>query len=503
MLLSLKISDFRGIAEFHAEPNGKSLTLRGPNGAGKSSAIDALWWALGGALDGETVRNGAERAEVEVRFGEYLVTRKQTRGKRPSLTVKSADGKASFASPTALLAGFAAAIERRTFSALPTKEQAAILRKLAPGLDVSDLDAEREKVYAERTEINRAAAQYQAQADGVTVPPDVEVPAERSAAEIAGRLADAVEARQKRAATLDAGKAHAERIEARKRELDALRAQQEAAAELPAKARAQIEAQREAREALEAAAAEVARLEALLATARAAYAAQTRIVDRLPEIDLAEAEAAPARLADEIAEKSAALAADEAALAVAREAFAALPNPDPEAIRAELATVEAHNAEARRLAAAHAEHVRATKQRADLAAEATRRKAASAALTARIDAIDEEKAARTAAAKLPITGLALSGDAVTLDDGTHGPVEIAALNTATRIRLDVAIGAALGHRIVAVRDASMLDGAGRAALEAFAHEHGVQLISEIVSDGKQLEAVIEDGGNEEAQPDLF
>ena len=47
------------------------------------------------------------------------------------------------------------------------------------------------------------------------------------------------------------------------------------------------------------------------------------------------------------------------------------------------------------------------------------------------------------------------------------------------------------------------NGAGRAALEAFAHEHGVQLISEIVSDGKQLEAVIEDGGNEEAQPDLF
>ena len=91
---------------------------------------------------------------------------------------------------------------------------------------------------------------------------------------------------------------------------------------------------------------------------------------------------------------------------------------------------------------------------------------------------------------------------MTLDDGTHGPVEIAALNTATRIRLDVAIGAALGHRIVAVRDASMLDGAGRAALEAFAHEHGVQLISEIVSDGKQLEAVIEER-DESAQPVLL
>src|SRR3990167_651060 len=151
MIIKFAIRNFRGIVELTATPDGRSLTLRGKNGAGKSSAIDALWWGLGGILDGEVVHNGADGATTEIRFGDYLVKRSQIKGKRPSLTVKSADGKQTFNSPTALLEGFRAAISRRTFSALPPKERADVLRRLAPGLDVSDLDAKRAKHYEQRT----------------------------------------------------------------------------------------------------------------------------------------------------------------------------------------------------------------------------------------------------------------------------------------------------------------------------------------------------------------
>src|SRR3990167_8771450 len=101
MIIRFSIQNFRGIVELAAAPGGHSLTLRGQNGAGKSSAIDALWWGLGGILDGEVVRNGSESAATEIKFAEYLVTRRQARGKRPTLTVKSVDGKQTYNSPTA------------------------------------------------------------------------------------------------------------------------------------------------------------------------------------------------------------------------------------------------------------------------------------------------------------------------------------------------------------------------------------------------------------------
>jgi hypothetical protein len=169
-LIRFSIKNFKGIVSFDAEPNGKSVTLRGANASGKSCCINALYWGLGGNLEGEVVNHGAEKAETEIRFDDYLITRKQKKGKRAELVVKSADGKASFNSPATLLAGFIGAIERRTFSSRPEKERQEIIRKLAPGLDVSDLEKEYARLYDERTGVNREAKMLHAQADGITVP---------------------------------------------------------------------------------------------------------------------------------------------------------------------------------------------------------------------------------------------------------------------------------------------------------------------------------------------
>lgn len=447
-LINLSISNFRGIVEFDAAPNGKSVTLKGRNGAGKSSAIDALFWALGGQLEGEVVRNGAEAAEVEVRFDDYLVRRRQTKGKKPTLDVRSADGKAKFSSPTALLSGFVGAIERRTFSAKPAKERTAVLRQLAPGLDCSDLDGQRLAAYDERTDINREAKALRAQAEGVVVPAAPAVIGEERP------IVDVVDVAA---------------IAAKKGDVEKVRAEN-----------ARIRAE----------AAGLAKVVERCAAQRDEVAAQVEAARRA----LADAEEKHRQWVQQHRASSA-----DAEAAASR--VAALVDPDTSAIDAEIAAAREQNAAARRATEEHNRAVRAAQQqaaevkraaaeRARLEHQASAHEAAAKKLTERLEAIDKEKAARLAAANLPIAGIGLAGDTVTFDDGDTGPVEIEALNTATRIRLDVAIAAALGNRVIAVRDASLLDAEQRAALERFATERGVQLLAEVVASGEPLTAEI-------------
>jgi len=429
-LLRFTIKNFRGLAELEAAPNGKSVTLRGRNGSGKTSAIDALWWGLGGALEGEVVRNGAAAARVEIELDGYRITRSQTRGKRPTLTVASADGKAKYSSPTALLSGFVGALERRAFSSRTAKDRAAVLRQLAPGLDCGDLDAERGRVYEERTGVNRDARTLRAQAEGVVVPPMPEGATreeqEIDVAAIAGRKAE-VE-RQRAANEKQRERARAGRLQAKQAQADVDALHRE--------------------------------IEAMMERHKAAQERADRIAD--------------------LAQK------DEAAAA-------ALVDPDATAIDADIAAAREHN---RRVAAARRmveDRARAQAERERLDKQAAQREEAVFRLTERIQAIDAEKASRLAAASLPIPGIALAGEVVTFDDGRAGPVELEALNTASRTRLDIAIAAALGHRLIAVRDASLLDDESRADVAAFAAERGVQLLAEVVSSGESLTAEIVEG----------
>jgi hypothetical protein len=172
--MEFSISGARGVVAFAAKPDGQSFDLVGDNGTGKTSVIDDLWWGLGGSLDGEIVNNAATEAATEILFADYRVTRKKAKGKDARLVVTSADGKAKFASPTALLAGFRDAIGRLTFSTMPAKQRADVIRKLAPGLDCSDLDGRRLKEYDDRTAIGRVGESLKGQLDGVIVPPETE-----------------------------------------------------------------------------------------------------------------------------------------------------------------------------------------------------------------------------------------------------------------------------------------------------------------------------------------
>ena len=442
MLLEFQIINYKGIVRLAATPNGRSLTLTGANGAGKSSAIEALYWALGGEAEGDPLRLGADEMGVTMRWndtgGELFITRTKKRGKKPALTVRDverpgAPKRAAYASPTALLERFRQAIGRNAFSQLPEKERVNLVRRIAPGLDVSDLEAERGRVYAERTQIGREAEELAAQAIGVVVPEVLaDVGPERDLAIIAGRKVE---------------------IE---------------------RARGQNEIQRAA-----------ARRLAREATAASKVAMSANDLVEVARNSLRDFEAqAEQRERERI---TAQLAADEAATEADM-----LVDPDPSDVDSEIAAARAHNQRVRAVEQRRAERARAEAERAKLAERAAARSRAYGDANAEIKAIDEERTARIAGARCPIPGLALTADGVVYP-GRNGPVPVPQLSTGERIALDVAIAAALELRVIPVPGWADLDREHRARIDAQAEKRGVQLLRELTTPDGPLEAVIEEG----------
>ena len=49
-ILSLKVSNIRGINKINLEPNGKNIVVYGPNGTGKSAIVDSIDFLLTGKI---------------------------------------------------------------------------------------------------------------------------------------------------------------------------------------------------------------------------------------------------------------------------------------------------------------------------------------------------------------------------------------------------------------------------------------------------------------------
>jgi hypothetical protein len=183
--------DFKRLSEVRVETGGHRnlLLIAGKNTAGKSSLMDALTVALGGkdALPPDPVRRGADKAVVTVELdgGRYTITRTVTgRGKdlKTSLRVVGPDGVIS--APQTWLDGIVAGrfLDPVAFLALPADRQRQALLALV-GVDVAAIDAERKRVYDERTAVNRDIKAALARRAAIGKPPP-EVPLGRPPAEI-------------------------------------------------------------------------------------------------------------------------------------------------------------------------------------------------------------------------------------------------------------------------------------------------------------------------------
>lgn len=163
-IISLRAENVKRLSAIEITPDGQPLvTVGGMNGAGKSSVLDAIQYACAGkaAMPEAPIRAGADRATILMRTQDYVIERRITPG-GSTVTVRASDGS-PLKSPQAVLDSLCAdiAFDPLAFLRMKPKDQVAALAGLA-GIDLAQHDAERQRIFAERTAANRAADDHAA-----------------------------------------------------------------------------------------------------------------------------------------------------------------------------------------------------------------------------------------------------------------------------------------------------------------------------------------------------
>jgi DNA repair exonuclease SbcCD ATPase subunit len=176
----------------------------------------------------------------------------------------------------------------------------------------------------------------------------------------------------------------------------------------------------------------------------------------------------------------------EASNLLAKECEDRLANAEPLPDPKDAAAIKAKLEEAKRINAA----VEQARRRELLIAEAAELERDAEALTAKIDARNEEKRAAIAAAKMPVEGLGFGEDCVTFNG-----VPFNQASDAEQLRASIAIAMAANPRlkVVLVRDGSLLDRKSMQLLAEMADAHGCQVWVECVNDTGEVGIVMEDG----------
>ncbi len=204
------------VVEIVPKKDASMVVIGGENDAGKSSCLDAIEMALGGKRHhpAEPLRRGAKHGRVVLDLGDILVTRTFEKSGSTALVVESKAGK-TYPSPQAMLDKLYGELtfDPLEFERLEPKQQAEVLRRLL-GLDFSDLDKLREKLYEERRLENKTAEMLAASLAGLEQfddAPEAEISVQALSAELA-----AVEelAKAARRAGLEAATASSEHLRA-------------------------------------------------------------------------------------------------------------------------------------------------------------------------------------------------------------------------------------------------------------------------------------------------
>lgn len=183
----LKASNVKRLSAVEITPEGEMVIVGGDNGNGKSSVLDSIAMALGGKklIPPMPLRIGETEASVEVTIDGTqgpLTIRRTFKGpgdgtvSSPSTleVFEKRNGRvARLSSPQAVLDAMIGSIafDPLEFSRLKPAAQAEKLRELM-GLDTSELDAEIERLFKERQDLNRELKIAQARADEAETFPD-------------------------------------------------------------------------------------------------------------------------------------------------------------------------------------------------------------------------------------------------------------------------------------------------------------------------------------------
>ncbi len=156
-VMRLTATNFKKLVLVEITPKGAIVKVKGENGAGKSAVLDALFAAIGGANASPDVpiRKGQDKAEVEVDLGTIIVRRRWS-ASGTSLEI-TWNGEA-VKQPQSLLDEFVkkAALDPGKFLALDERAKKDILKGIVDlGIDLEAHEAKREKIFEERTDVNR------------------------------------------------------------------------------------------------------------------------------------------------------------------------------------------------------------------------------------------------------------------------------------------------------------------------------------------------------------
>lgn len=172
-IMDLRVENIGKIKLFELKPEGESVVIGGRNGQGKSTVLMAIEMLLEGkgAFPDVPVREGADSGFIAATLeGGFIVERKVAPDGKTTLVVKNTDG-AKYSSPQSLLDSFRGHnfLDPLKFCALSPKQQMEQLRELV-GLDFTELDAERQRIYAERTDVNRGINTLKATLEQYSIP---------------------------------------------------------------------------------------------------------------------------------------------------------------------------------------------------------------------------------------------------------------------------------------------------------------------------------------------
>jgi len=163
-IVRLQSENVKRIKAIEVTPDGSAVIVRGKNSQGKSSLLDSIEYVFGGKRTHpkKVIRAGEEQAKVVVDLGDMIVERKWTADDKSQLVVSSKDG-ARYQSPQKMLDDLIGKLsfDPLGFMRMDPRQQADTIRELV-GLDFTDLDAQRDKHFSERTVANREVGRIQA-----------------------------------------------------------------------------------------------------------------------------------------------------------------------------------------------------------------------------------------------------------------------------------------------------------------------------------------------------
>ena len=431
-ITTLTVKDFKRVRDVTITPDADRalILIGGKNGAGKSSTLDALSAAFGGkrAVPSDPVRHGADSAEVVVELDGELTIRRVIQPDGES-TLEIRDKMGARRAPQQIVDGLISGrfLDPLQFLSLPAKEQRAQLMRMIPDAKrIADLDEKRERAFDKRTDVGRDLGKAEGELARLPV---VEVGTPIDVGELA---------------------AETKRFAEQEKQLGEIRRERE-------------QAERTAREHD----ADRARVDAEIEQLKARLAGLIDQSERLGarSAELRSLEAETAKRVD-----AATIAWDASAERRAQ-------------IEADLSRAGEHN---RTVNAAESQ----AKRRIDVASEVDRLTTERDNLTKLLGTIDQRKAEILAAAKLPVEGLGVSADGITL---AGVPFVQASGAEKMRVALALAIAASPNLDDIWVRDAALLDEDSLAAVEEQAKAAGKSIWLERVGDQDPGVIVIRDG----------